>query len=220
METAALYAGTRGRITELVQGLSPEELEATVPATPAWRVRDVVAHLSGNLDDILSGNLDGVATDPWTAAQVEKRRGRSVDEMLAEWSENGPKVEAVLNDFGSAGVQLLMDSVTHEHDLRGAVQQPGARDSDGVDMSLQWLVDGLGQRIPSGLRIIAGDQEWVIGPGEHAATVTAPDEFELLRSLIGRRSVAQVCDWKWEGDSSSYVAVWAPWPLCTADLVE
>ena len=89
----------------MVQGLSPDELEATVPATPAWRVRDVVAHLSGNLDDILAGNLDGVATDPWTAVQVDKRSDRSVEEILAEWSENGPKVEAVINDFGTAVVR-------------------------------------------------------------------------------------------------------------------
>jgi uncharacterized protein (TIGR03083 family) len=215
-----MYAETRGRITELVNSLSPEQLEGIAPAAPLWRVRDVVAHLSGAVADILAGNLDGVATDAWTAAQVDARREQSVADILDEWNENAPKVEAMVNNFGSAGVQLVADEVTHEHDIRGAVALPGARDSDAADAALQWLIDGLGQRLPSGLRLAAGNQEWVIGPGEPAATVTAPDEFEVLRALIGRRSAAQVAAWHWDGDPTPYLPVLAPWGLRDTDLVE
>ena len=220
MDTAALYAGTRGRITELVRSLSPDKLDATVPAAPQWRVRDVVAHLSGVIADILAGNLAGVASDPWTAAQVEARRDKSVDEILDEWSANAPQVEAMVNDFGSAGVQMVADAVTHEHDIRGAVGQAGERDSDAVDAALQWMVNGLGERITVGLRLEAGDQEWVVGPGEPAASVVAPDEFELMRALIGRRSMGQVTAWKWEGDPSPYLDTFGPWGLSADPLVE
>lgn len=219
-DTAAMYAATRSRITGLVTGLSEEQLVTMVPAAPQWRVRDVVAHLSGVLADILSGNLDGVTTEPWTAAQVDARRDNSIADILDEWTANAAQVEPMVNSFGSAGVQMVADCVTHEHDIRGAVGQPGARDSDAVDAALQWMVAGLGERIPVGLRISAGDQEWVIGPGEPAASVTVDSEFEIMRGLIGRRSRAQVEAWKWEGDPSPYIPHFAPWGLRDTDLVE
>ena len=224
MDAAALYAGTRGRITELVRALPPQQLETKAPATPEWRVRDIVCHLSGNLADILAANLDGVATDRWTAAQVDARCDTPIEDVLAEWAENGPKVEAMLESFGSTGLQIVMDTVTHEHDIRGAVNQPGARDSDAADASVQWLVNSLNGRLVEGalpgLRLVAGDQQWVIGPGEPAATATVDSAFELLRALIGRRSVTQVANWKWEGDPSPYFGVMAPWGLRATDLIE
>jgi uncharacterized protein (TIGR03083 family) len=224
MDTGVLYADTRGRITELVRALSPEQEEATVPATPSWRVRDIVAHLSGNLADILAGNLDGVATDPWTAAQVDARRDKTVEAILDEWAENGPKVEAMLDSFGPAGVQLLADTITHEQDIRGAVGQAGGRDCDAADAALQWLVAIMGDRLAANgapaLRVSAGDQEWTIGPGEPAASVTAPDCFELLRAMIARRSRSQIEGWKWDGDPTPYLDHFAPWPLRDTDLVE
>ena len=84
MSIGALYADGRGRISDLVSGLG-EEAAAPVPACPQWSVHDVVAHLTGVCADILAGNIAGVATDPWTDAQVCARRDRSVEEVLAEW---------------------------------------------------------------------------------------------------------------------------------------
>jgi uncharacterized protein (TIGR03083 family) len=224
MDAAALYAGTRTRITELVHALPVEQTTVVVPAAPEWCVRDIVAHLSGAVADILAGNLDGVATEQWTGAQVEARRGRSMAEILDEWATNSPQLEAMVNDFGSAAVQLVMDAVTHEHDIRGAIGQPGARDTPAVDVSLQWLVNSLGGRLEAAgvgaIRLTAGDQEWEVGPGEPGATLAAPGEFELFRALIARRGRDQVAAWKWEGDPSPYLDVLAPWPLRDTDLVE
>lgn len=224
MDPAALYASTRGRITELVRGLSPDALESVAPATPEWRVRDIVCHLSGNVADFLSGNLDGVTTDPWTAAQVDARRDTPIEDVLAEWTENAPKVEAMFDGLGGTGSRLVIDTVTHEHDIRGAVNQPGARDSDAADASVQWLVKGVGSMIKAagapGLRLVAGDQEWEVGPGEPAASATVDAPFELLRAFVGRRSVAQVTNWKWDGDPTPYLPVLSPWGLSATDLVE
>jgi uncharacterized protein (TIGR03083 family) len=223
-ETDVLYLDTRTRITDLARSLSADELETKAPATPEWAVRDILCHLSGVLADILAGNLDGVATEPWTAAQVAARCDKSVDEVLDEWSANGPQVEAMLNTFGSAGTQLVADAVTHEHDIRGALNKPGERDSDAADAALQWLVAGLGTRIGEGgfpaLRLSAGIQEWTLGDGEPSVSVTAPSEFEVLRALIGRRSPTQVAGWKWDGDAGPYLGVLAPWGLRNTDLVE
>src|SRR5256886_14904299 len=91
---AQTYGALRSRVSDLVRGADDEQLERHTPATPEWRVRDVVAHLSGITADINAGNLDGVATDPWTARQVDARRDWSIEQGLDEWDTEGAKVEA------------------------------------------------------------------------------------------------------------------------------
>src|SRR3954468_2500593 len=73
-DIGAVYAEGRERISEIVTALEPDQQRTAVPGCPEWTVHDVVAHLSGVCADILAGNLEGVATDPWTAEQVRGRR--------------------------------------------------------------------------------------------------------------------------------------------------
>src|SRR3954451_14958598 len=91
----SIYEDTRQRVIDLVREATVADLFAvasTVPACPGWRVRDVISHLSGLATDIASGNIDGAATDAWTAAQVQARRNLSVDELLAESDDVGPQL--------------------------------------------------------------------------------------------------------------------------------
>ena len=89
---------------------------------------DVVAHLAGTCADILAGNIAGVGTDEWTDAQVVARRGRSLPDVLAEWTDVASQVETFAEHFpGRTGVQWVMDLTAHEHDIRTAIGEPGAR---------------------------------------------------------------------------------------------
>ena len=54
MQPSEHYRSLRGRITELVQGLSDEQLATVVPGCPQWSVRDLVSHLSALAADVLS----------------------------------------------------------------------------------------------------------------------------------------------------------------------
>ena len=205
-DVAEAYKGVRERVTALVQGCDPQ---AMVPGCPAWSVNDVLAHLAGVIDDILAGRLEGVASDAWTAAQVEARRGWNVAAMIDEWTEKAPQVEAMAESFGAAGRQLVFDAVTHEHDIRGALDEPGATDSDAVLIGADFVTSSfvgvlavgdfptLAVTTPSGSR-------WVSGDGEPAARVRAT-EFELLRSFSGRRTVEQVRSLDWDGDPKPYL---------------
>ncbi|MHB8670278.1 MAG: maleylpyruvate isomerase family mycothiol-dependent enzyme [Acidimicrobiales bacterium] len=166
------YAAGRERICEIVAALDQMDVVRPVPACPGWSVRDVVAHLSGVCADILAGNLAGVATDPWTEAQVGERRGRSLHELLAEWQELAPQVEAFAGGFpGRTGAQWVLDLTTHEHDIRAALDRPGARDSDGVSIGLDFLVTvGLHSSVsarglaPLAVRSTDGPT-WTVGTG-------------------------------------------------------
>src|SRR5437763_14762213 len=83
--------------------------------------------------DVLAGNIEGVATQPWTAAQVAQRRHKSLSEILEEWSEVAPQVEAMASNFPMrVDEQWVLDLTTHEQDVRGALAAPGARDAAGV----------------------------------------------------------------------------------------
>src|SRR3954466_6004242 len=113
-EVADAYAGCRQRIGDLTRDLDEAHAASTVPTCPKWSVHDVIAHVSGVVDDVLAGRLDGIASEPWTTAQVDARRARSIVEMLAEWDAAAPLFEGMLDEIGTRGRQAVADVVTHE----------------------------------------------------------------------------------------------------------
>jgi uncharacterized protein YcgI (DUF1989 family) len=60
---AEVYAELRAEMIALVRSLSAKEVDLKVPLSPDWSIRDVVAHVVGIIDDILSDNLAAPAPD-------------------------------------------------------------------------------------------------------------------------------------------------------------
>ena len=198
----AIYRGVRSRVTELVRDLDDASLERTSPATPLWTVHDVLAHLVGDVTDVVDGNLEGVASDAWTQAQVDRRRGVAVADLLEEWERGAPVVESVLDGIDPLmQTMFLTDAVTHEHDIRHAIDRPGARDSDAIAFSYGRVVIGLGiARGDAGaLRVVHDDGEDLLGGGPVTATVRTT-RFEVVRAAVGRRSTEEISGWDWEGE--------------------
>jgi uncharacterized protein (TIGR03083 family) len=202
----AAYRGVIDRVSTLAEGLDGPAADRAVPATPGWRVRDLIAHLVGVPADVLGGRLDGVATDAWTAAQVDARRDRSVPDLLAEWESTWPGFAAVLESLGRSNPtparQAIFDAVTHEHDLRGALEQPGARDGGAWDIAWEFGAWALGatQDGDGALFLHAWDgQPVMVGTGDVTATVRA-SSFDLFRAISGRRSPAQIRAFSWDGE--------------------
>ena len=200
------YAGVRRRVNELVAETA-DRWGDTVPACPEWRVHDLISHVAGVCDDVLGGRLEGAGTDPWTAAQVAARRERSLSEVLAEWNAQAEQLEAVLDGFGPPGHQLVMDTVTHEHDLRNALGAPGARDSDAVVIGLDWLIKALQSSADAaghaGLRVESTDgaeASWVPKIERPVVATVRGSSFELLRAFSGRRTELEIRSLSWDGD--------------------
>jgi uncharacterized protein (TIGR03083 family) len=210
IDYGAAYRALRARVVGLVTHASDDQLETPTPATPDWRTRDVLAHLAGVPADILAGRLDGVATDAWTQAQVDARRDRSVGEIVGEWKTTGPQVDPMISSFGSGAGQFTADAVTHEHDIRGALDEPGARASDAVRIAYAWIGDLVAQARSAGgagaLRIDTEAGSDVFGEGAPTASATIT-RFELLRAATGRRSLTQIESWEWEGDARADLVV-------------
>ena len=225
MDCTHAYRDARARITELLRAAATEPAAAgrLVPACPEWTVKDAAAHMAGVAADILAGNLEGVGTDPWTNAQVEQRAEATLDAVLAEWDEAGPAIEELFAG-GSAPAQLVFDLATHEHDVRGALGAPGAKDADSTHIAEGWVLDSWsatarGLDVPP-LRLVVGSRTVEVGD-DPPTTVFIPP-FEALRALTGRRSVAQLVRYDWDGDPTPWLPTftWGPFTVRATDLVE
>jgi uncharacterized protein (TIGR03083 family) len=195
---AQAYRDLRGRVIELVRSADDAQLNSPATATPEWRVRDIVGHLTGVCADVLDGNLAGVATDDWTAKQVADRRDVPFDDVLAEWDERSEAILVLMPTFPEVAVgQMIMDSTTHEQDIRGALGVPGARDSDALDIGFRWGAAALDGSEPLRLETEAGSAN--VGADDPVATVRT-SRFELVRSMTGRRSLDQMRAYEWEGE--------------------
>ena len=197
------YRQIRLRLVEIAATIDDATAATTVPATPLWTVRDVYAHLSGETADILAGRLDGVTTDPWTAAQVEARRHLSLGEIVDEWTALGPQLDQLIDDLdGAMDPRLFIDAWSHEQDLRALLGRPGGHDAELLAQLTPLLVKvacistrraGLD---PIAIRV--GDHE--NQSGDEPVLRLEVEPFEFVRGTLGRRSRDQMRAWNWSGD--------------------
>jgi len=57
LDLAAAYFETQQHVADLVRDLPNAELATMVPASPAWSVKDVVAHVTGVAVDAAAGRI-------------------------------------------------------------------------------------------------------------------------------------------------------------------
>ncbi len=207
-DLARWYREGRERIEELVSTL-PDAAAVPVPASPGWSVHDVVAHLAGICEDVRTGNMAGVATDPWTAAQVERGRVRTRDEVLARWREDAPLLEGFLAGAAGAGAaRAVLDLHAHEADLLHALGRPCRLPGDVLAWLERQLLDDFAERVAAaGLLPVALDP----GAGDEAAVPADPGSggrMEVFRSRLGRRTREEVLAYRWSRDPAPYLDAW------------
>jgi uncharacterized protein (TIGR03083 family) len=177
MALSQVYRESAAEFIDVVRGLPAGQVGATVPACPAWTVHDLLAHLAGSSSDLVARNLDGITSDPWSARQVDDRRQRTTDELVAEWERNVEPVSSLCDTV--AGPNPAWDVVVHLADLREAVGLPPGPVDHGWD---EVLVAAVGL-LASGGRTVSiaqcepdpGDTTW------HLAT-----SYGLWRGLFSR----------------------------------
>lgn len=184
---AAAYRELRSRVVELLRSTPEDRAELIVPACPEWTVRALVSHLVGVPEDIITGNMEGVASPNWTAAQVDRHREQTLLELADSYAMTGTVFDDVLPMVSEpANSQVVMDAVTHEFDLRETLGDDGARDSSAVSVALAWLRFAFARRLPEGT-FDALD----------AGRVSA---YDLVRCLTGRRSVESMDELGLDGE--------------------
>jgi uncharacterized protein (TIGR03083 family) len=196
------YRELRDRVSNLVRERA-SEIDELAPATPEWRLRDIVAHMAGICDDVAQARLDGVGSDAWTSAQVDPRRDWPVDQLLDDWHEHSTTIEPQIATFPPVIVgQMITDAFTHEQDIRGALRAPGGRHSLAADIAFDWGSDRLGDRMTAqhegSLTLETDCDTKTVGSGKPATRLRA-DRFDITRSFMGRRSKSQLEAMDWDG---------------------
>jgi uncharacterized protein (TIGR03083 family) len=195
-----------------------------VPATPAWSVQDVVAHVVGITADLNALRLGNGDADAWTAAQVASRRGRSIAELAAEWEHETHRFEEGLRQLGyETGSHFVGDLLPHAQDVRSALGRRRLPDDEALAVGLDHYLDTLHEALTGAgvgsVAVTVGDEGWVLGAGSQITTL-AVERFELFRTLGGRRSAAQIRALAWSAPPDPVLPLVSPYPLPTADLVD
>lgn len=182
---AQLYRDHVDAVGALASDLTDDELASVVPATPAWTVREVIAHMAGGPADILSGRMDGAPSPQWSDRHVSERIGLPVDALVAELRANVDAMAASVE--GTDRPATVWDIAVHHADLHEALGR-------GEMAAPMWepVLAGvapykLGEQA---VTVYAGDAAY--GGGGPEVTV-AP--YELFRALFSRRSRRQIAAW-------------------------
>jgi len=213
---ARLYQETRERIIALVTGLDDAAWSTAVAACPGWSVRDVVAHLAAVAEDWAHGRLAKPPTDEETAAQIARFGGCDVAEIVTAWTDAAAQLDHRVETTGVG--PPLGDVASHEHDVRGALGRPGARDSAAVWYSSDRLLTNL--RTPVPLRVTVEDAQYRSGPEDRAEIRLRTTRFEALRWRTGRRSLAQLAAMDWSGDPTPVLDHLYMFGPADADIIE
>ncbi len=177
-DVVSAYVELRDRMISFLRSLPEDVAGVVVPHCPDWTVQETVSHMVGVPEAILSGDLDGIASDAWTQRQVERHRGDSLKDLADAWEKDSEQFLTVLPMIPIAAMtQLVFDVASHEHDVRHAVGQPGARDSLSVSVGVRFMKHAADSR---GDIDVSQMDQWT------AST------FDVFRSVGGRRSKEQM----------------------------
>ena len=96
-DIATRYRFAQESFTALAGTLPADAWSTRVPCTPVWTVRDVLSHVSGITDDALAARMEGATGVAWTAAQLERIRSSTVEELLDVWAFFVPTATAIVD---------------------------------------------------------------------------------------------------------------------------
>ena len=177
-EVVKAYVELRERMIALLRGLPEDAAQVIVPHCPEWTVQETVSHMMGVPEAIMLGDMEGVAGEEWTQRQVERHRSDSLKDLADAWEVQFPQFLQILPNIPQPTLsQFVFDVTSHEHDVRHAVGQPGARDSGAVTVGLGFIKTVIDSR--DGIDIAVVNESSV-------------STFDLFRSLGGRRSREQI----------------------------
>jgi uncharacterized protein (TIGR03083 family) len=218
----------------LVGVIDVSRCDTPVPACPDWRVREVVAHLTGLCADWVAHRLDGYGSPGWTATQISRYEDLTCREVLEVWRNSMDSFERLDTEMLGLppGVWAFGDAVIHEADICGALGV-GRVPEEAVVLGLngmmrRWHREVLSRADVPALHVCApGVRDWWLAADDRdaddrgEALVEVP-LYELFRALAGRRSADQVRSWSWSGAAEAFVGAGLPYPFrwAGADLFE
>jgi uncharacterized protein (TIGR03083 family) len=200
------YRNVRHNVTKMLTEHSPAE-DLPIPTCPEWTIVDVLAHLAGTAA-LAVGRISGSVPARRTPAG-----SNDIVSLLGEWDWMGPEVERLLT--GRAGNLLVMDSFTHELDIRYALGEPLPGTHPAFARAFEMLVAGFSASVVAhnlpALQLVIDGTRWTVGAGMPVGELTASG-YDVYRSLAGRRTPEQITRLGWSRDSHRWLPAftWGP----------
>jgi uncharacterized protein (TIGR03083 family) len=245
-DLATAYTETRDRLVELVRPLDELGLAAIVPATPAWTIKDVVAHVthvagayatghhsysSQDVKELAVALRDDLPDiDRWSQDGVDERRGCPLGQIIHEWLEQTTALCVMMAGGRPLPADVsrdvlawaaVSDLATHAQDVRGALGLEPDREAYATKLAYASFTMMLEVRAATAdvppLRIVTERGEVSIGASADPRTIEV-DWYELLRATAGRRSVHQIRHLFAPRDAGPYLGVISPYPLPVESL--
>jgi hypothetical protein len=200
------YQRVRERMGTLFVEASPDALAATVPACPAWTVRDLAAHVVGIPAALAAGRMPNGDVDAWLQELVDERADQDVAALVAEWHGLDDAIAPMLQ---GPGALMFADISVHEHDLRGALGRPD-HDALEVDVMLPRTLAAFSQPLQdAGLGAIVVEHDgarWSSHEAEPGWTLHV-SPWEAVRAVNSRRTAAELLALPADGDAAPYLPI-------------
>lgn len=198
---AAVYGAVSGRLADQLAD-RPGAAAERVSACPEWTVGQLVDHLAG----VCSGSV--VSDRPAAGADMPA--------VLAWWADAARRGGPGIAERGHEAGRLVLDAFTHELDIRHALGLPGPEDDLAYETVFGTASSGFSwsltrNALPGLLLDTPETGPRQAGPGEPGATVRA-SRHDLMRSLTGRRTPAQIAALDWSVDPERWLPAfrWGP----------
>lgn len=213
-EMLRAYLDSANRFIDMVRRAGESAAGTPVPACPAWNVRGMFAHVTSVAR--LSALGLGFGDDPQATVdrEVADRSGNTLAEIADEWESLLPSVKERF--AGNGPGPLVVDVVTHEHDLRAALGPEYRDHAAGVEAALPATVAWvryLGLVGDPGILLRSPTSQALFGGPQIGCEVGVSDDWELFRLLGVRRSAEQLDAYPSSGDRSLLYAVTSRYPL-------
>lgn len=215
------YLDGAARLISLARNAGEAGADTMVPATPAWSVRNVLAHLTSVAH--ISVNQLGWGEDIQATIdrEVAARADHTVERISDEWEALlGPLAQMLAGHPPGA---LVVDVVTHEHDVRAALGAEYHDHTAGLGEALSAMVGWVRHLAlvnEPGLLLRTPTSQAFFGGPDIGCEVEIPSDWELFRLLGVRRSHDQLMAYPASGDQSLLLAVTSRYPLPVAPLLD
>lgn len=197
------------RVCNLVGRMDEVRMAGIVPACPDWTARELLSHMVGLGASVLAGDEPDDHGRDWTRRHVEERRDRGAAELVEEWQ--GFR-DQLADHMRATRPRPLADVIIHEHDLRGALEEPGARQSAGMRIVRGWMLERLAEELAALPPLVLASEEWEWSSSQSAqdgdtdeVTVIRAPSFDLDRAIVSRRSALELRRWVEVGDVEQYL---------------
>jgi uncharacterized protein (TIGR03083 family) len=166
---------------------TPEEAFGNPTACPGWSVRDVLAHCAAALTRVATGALHSF-TPELNEIDVAQRRDWPLPRLLSELERGYLEAGPVIAEAGGRLDPIALGEWIHGGDVRGALDEPLAYESDGFEDACALLAEWTRRlKVPLTEVDLPGTalRLGVPVPGRPEATLVT-DRATLMRLFAGR----------------------------------